>query len=168
MIGKFLRWHEENPRDLKAWEEAFTATVSEGVQIKGRVDRLESDDQGRAVIIDLKTGGSKPKAGELDRHPQLGVYQLAALLGAFARHGMDEPGGAALVQLGKAGGKNAALEQKQDALAEDKNPGWAADLVDTVATGMSGPFFQAKVNDGCRTCAARASCPVNDNGGQVC
>ncbi|MEU8361817.1 ATP-dependent DNA helicase [Nonomuraea sp. NPDC048882] len=168
MIGKFLRWHKENPRELVALEEAFTAMVSEGVQIKGRVDRVERDSENRAVIIDLKTGGAKPKAGDLDRHPQLGVYQLAALLGAFARHGMTEPGGAALLQLGKAAGKNDALEQKQGALADDKDPGWAKDLVDTVAIGMSGPFFQAKVNDGCRTCAARASCPVNDNGGQVC
>ncbi|PRX65593.1 DNA helicase/exodeoxyribonuclease V beta subunit [Nonomuraea fuscirosea] len=168
MIGKFLRWHKENPRELVALEEAFTAMVSEGVQIKGRVDRVERDSENRAVIIDLKTGGSKPKAGDLDRHPQLGVYQLAALLGAFARHGMTEPGGAALLQLGKAAGKHDALEQQQGALADDKDPGWAKDLVDTVAIGMSGPFFQAKVNDGCRTCAARASCPVNDNGGQVC
>lgn len=168
MIGRFLRWQEENDRDLVALEESFVATIAEGVQIKGRVDRLESDENGRAVIIDLKTGGSKPKPGELDRHPQLGVYQLAALLGAFARHGLTEPGGAALVQLGKAAGKHAAIEQKQDALADDQNPGWAADLVDTVAIGMSGPLFQAKVNDGCRTCAARASCPVNDSGGQVC
>ncbi|MET7328792.1 ATP-dependent DNA helicase [Nonomuraea sp. NPDC005650] len=168
MIGKFLRWHKENPRELVALEEAFTAMVTEGVQIKGRVDRVERDSDNRAVIIDLKTGGSKPKAGDLDRHPQLGVYQLAALLGAFARHGMTEPGGAALVQVGKAAGKNDALEQAQPPLADDRDPGWAADLVDTVATGMSGPFFQAKVNDGCRTCAARASCPVNDNGGQVC
>ncbi|WP_420540717.1 ATP-dependent helicase [Nonomuraea roseoviolacea] len=168
MIGKFLRWHKENPRELVALEEAFVATVGDGVQIKGRVDRVERDSDGRAVIIDLKTGGSKPRPGELDRHPQLGVYQLAALLGAFARHGMTEPGGAALVQLGKAGGRNEALEQRQGALADDANPGWAADLVDTVATGMSGPFFQAKANDGCRTCAAKASCPVNDSGGQVC
>ncbi|WP_312888820.1 ATP-dependent helicase [Nonomuraea rhodomycinica] len=168
MIGKFLRWHKENPRELVALEEAFVATVGDGVQIKGRVDRVERDSDGRAVIIDLKTGGSKPRPGELDRHPQLGVYQLAALLGAFARHGMTEPGGAALVQLGKAGGRNDALEQRQGALADDANPGWAADLVDTVATGMSGPFFQAKANDGCRTCAAKASCPVNDSGGQVC
>ena len=168
MITKFWRWHQENPRELVALEEAFTATVSDGVQIKGRVDRVERDSENRAVIIDLKTGSAKPKSGELDRHPQLGVYQLAALLGAFARHGMTEPGGAALVQVGKAAGKHDALEQQQGALAEDKNPGWAKDLVDTVAIGMSGPFFQAKVNDGCRTCAARSSCPVNDNGGQVC
>ncbi|MDA0636534.1 ATP-dependent DNA helicase [Nonomuraea sp. MCN248] len=168
MIGKFLRWQRENGRDLVALEESFVATIAEGVQIKGRVDRLERDEDGRAVIIDLKTGGAKPKPGELDRHPQLGVYQLAALLGAFARHGMDEPGGAALVQLGKAAGKNDAIEQKQGALADDQNPGWAADLVDTVAIGMSGPVFQARANDGCRTCAARSSCPVNDSGGQVC
>ncbi len=168
MIGKFLRWHQENPRELVALEEAFVATVADGVQIKGRVDRVERDAEGRAVIIDLKTGGAKPRPGELDRHPQLGVYQLAAVLGAFARHGMTEPGGAALVQLGKAAGKSAAVEQKQGALAEDPDPGWAGDLVDTVAIGMSGPFFQAKVNDGCRTCAAKASCPVNDSGGQVC
>jgi superfamily I DNA/RNA helicase/RecB family exonuclease len=168
MIARFLRWHEENPRELVALEESFTATVAEGVEIKGRVDRVERDADNRAVIIDLKTGSSKPKAGELDRHPQLGVYQLAALLGAFARHGMTEPGGAALVQLGKAGGRNDALEQAQPALADDRDPGWAKDLVDTVAIGMSGPFFQAKANDGCRSCAARSSCPVNDSGGQVC
>ncbi|NUT41795.1 MAG: ATP-dependent helicase [Thermoactinospora sp.] len=168
MISKFVRWHKENPRELVAMEESFTAMVSEGVEIKGRVDRVERDDQGRAVIIDLKTGSSKPKAGDLDRHPQLGVYQLAVLLDAFAKHGLTEPGGAALVQVGKAAGKNDAMEQKQQALADDKDPNWAKDLVDTVALGMSGPFFQAKVNDGCRTCAARGSCPVNDSGGQVC
>jgi superfamily I DNA/RNA helicase/RecB family exonuclease len=168
MIGKFLRWQRDNNRDLVALEESFVATIAEGVQIKGRVDRLERDENGRAVIIDLKTGGSKPRPGELDRHPQLGVYQLAALLGAFARHGMTEPGGAALVQLGKAAGKHDAIEQKQPALSDDENPRWAEDLVDTVAIGMSGPVFQARANDGCRTCAARTSCPVNDHGGQVC
>ncbi|MEV0587352.1 ATP-dependent DNA helicase [Nonomuraea sp. NPDC050310] len=167
MINKFVQWHKNNERDLVALEESFTAIVSEGVEIRGRVDRVERDSEGRAVIIDLKTGASKPKADELDRHPQLGVYQLAVLLEAFAKHGLTKPGGAALVQVGKAAGKN-AVEQRQQALADDGNPEWARELVDTVALGMSGPFFQAKVNDGCRTCAAKNSCPVNDNGGQVC
>ena len=157
-----------NPRELVGLEEAFTAMVSEGVQIKGRVDRVERDGEGRAVIIDIKTGKNGPKDAELERHPQLGVYQLAALLGAFQRHGMTEPGGAALVQVGDAAGKKGAKEQAQQPLGEDDNPGWARDMVDTVAIGMSGPFFQAKVNDGCRTCAVRASCPVSKNGDQVC
>ncbi|MDP9865212.1 MULTISPECIES: ATP-dependent helicase [Streptosporangium] len=168
MISKFVRWHQENPRELVGLEEAFTAMVSEGVQIKGRVDRVERDAEGRAVIIDIKTGKNGPKDAEIERHPQLGVYQLAALLGAFQRHGMTEPGGAALVQVGDAAGKKDAKEQAQRALSEDADPGWARDMVDTVALGMSGPFFQAKVNDGCRTCAVRASCPVSKNGDQVC
>ncbi|MFF5206869.1 ATP-dependent helicase [Streptosporangium sp. NPDC000396] len=168
MLSKFVRWHQDNPRELIGLEEAFTATVSEGVQIKGRVDRVERDADGRAVIIDIKTGKNGPKDGEIERHPQLGVYQLAALLGAFRRHGMTEPGGAALVQVGDAAGKKNAKEQIQQPLSEDPDPGWARDMVDTVALGMSGPFFQAKVNDGCRTCAVRASCPVSKNGDQVC
>ncbi|GAA3027937.1 UvrD-helicase domain-containing protein [Streptosporangium longisporum] len=168
MISKFVRWHQENPRELVGLEEAFTATVSEGVQIKGRVDRVERDGEGRAVIIDIKTGKNGPRDADLERHPQLGVYQLAALLGAFQRHGMTEPGGAALVQVGDAAGKKGAKEQAQPPLSEDSDPGWARDMVDTVATGMSGPFFQAKVNDGCRTCAVRSSCPVSKNGDQVC
>ncbi|MEO3862865.1 PD-(D/E)XK nuclease family protein [Acrocarpospora sp. B8E8] len=167
MVERFLRWHAENPRELIAPEEAFTAVVSDGVVIKGRVDRVERDGEGRAVIIDIKTGTSKPKDDELDRHPQLGVYQLATLLGAFKRHGLVEPGGAALVQLGKAAGKD-AKEQRQGALRDDPDPGWAENLVTTVAAGMSSQLFVAKVNDGCRTCAAKISCPVNDSGGQVC
>ncbi|MEU6999395.1 ATP-dependent DNA helicase [Nonomuraea sp. NPDC046570] len=167
MIGRFLRWQQDNPRELVSLEEAFVANFSAEVQIKGQVDRVERDEQGRAVIIDLKTGGTKPSPGDLDRHPQLGVYQLAVLLGAFARHGMAEPGGAALVQVGKAAGKE-AKEQGQRALADDPDPAWAHDLVGTVATGMSQATFQARVNDGCRTCAAKGSCPVNDGGGQVC
>ena len=168
MISKFVRWHEENPRELVGLEEAFTATVSEGVQIKGRVDRVERDGEGRAVIIDIKTGKTGAKDSELERHPQLGVYQLAALLGAFQRHGLTEPGGAALVQVGDAAGKKAAKEQVQPPLGDDPDPKWAEDMVGTVAVGMSGPFFQAKVNDGCRTCAVRSSCPVSKNGDQVC
>jgi hypothetical protein len=78
-----------------------------------------------------------------------------------------DPGGASLVQVGKAAGKE-AKEQKQGALGGDAEPGWAYELVETVAAGMSANLFVAKVNDGCRTCAARVSCPVNDNGGQVC
>ncbi|MEZ0076730.1 ATP-dependent helicase [Planotetraspora sp. GP83] len=169
MVERFVRWHQENPRELVALEEAFTAVVADGVHIKGRVDRVERDGDGRAVIIDIKTGSSKPKDDELDRHPQLGVYQLATLLGAFKRHGLVEPGGASLVQVGKAAGTSGgAKEQAQRALGEDSEPEWAQELVETVAAGMSAKVFVAKVNDGCRTCAAKVACPVNDNGGQVC
>ena len=93
----------------------------------------------------------------MPRHPQLGAYQLAAELGAFAEHGLTASGGAALLQLrsGKAAG-----EQRQPALADDDDPGWARDLVARVVAGMSGAVFPATANDGCRTCRVRACCPV--------
>jgi superfamily I DNA/RNA helicase/RecB family exonuclease len=167
MVRKFLSWHAANPRELVAVEQQLKVRIGP-VEITGRVDRLESDDQGRAVIVDLKTGGSAPREDELDRHPQLGVYQLAVLLGAFERLGLAEPGGAELVQVGKASGVTMrAKVQRQGALAEDAEPGWAKDLVETVAAGMAGPLFEAKANPGCRTCPVASCCPVHPEGEQV-
>jgi RecB family exonuclease len=166
MVRKFLEWHAANPRDLIATEQALRVRVGQ-VEITGRVDRLERDDQDRGVIVDLKTGSSAPKEDELDRHPQLGVYQLAILLGAFERLGLTEPGGAELVQVGKAGYAARAKVQHQHALADDADPGWARDLVEAVAAGMAGPVFRARVNPGCRTCPVSSCCPVSADGAQV-
>ena len=166
MVRKFLEWHAANPRDLLATEQALRVQVGQ-VEITGRVDRLERDPEGRGVIVDLKTGSTAPRDEELDRHPQLGVYQLAVLLGAFEQLGVTEPGGAELVQVGKAGFTARARVQRQRALADDPAPGWAKDLVDAVATGMSGPVFHARVNPGCRTCPVSSCCPVHPDGAQV-
>jgi superfamily I DNA/RNA helicase/RecB family exonuclease len=167
MVRRFLDWHAENPRELVAVEQSLKVRISQ-VEITGRVDRLEADETGRAVVVDLKTGGSAPREDELGRHPQLGVYQLAVLLGAFERFGLAEPGGAELVQVGKAAGVTLrAKVQRQGALAEDDEPGWAKDLVETVAAGMAGPVFRAQVNPGCRTCPVAACCPVSPEGEQV-
>jgi superfamily I DNA/RNA helicase/RecB family exonuclease len=166
MVRKFLDWHAANPRDLLAAEQSLRVRIGQ-VEITGRVDRLERDGQGRGVIVDLKTGASAPRDDELDRHPQLGVYQLAVLLGAFERVGLTEPGGAELVQLGKAGFKATAKIQRQGALSEDPEPGWAKDLVEAVAAGMAGPVFHARVNPGCRTCPVSSCCPVHADGTQV-
>jgi superfamily I DNA/RNA helicase/RecB family exonuclease len=166
MVRKFLDWHRANPRELLATEQALKVQVGR-VEITGRVDRLEKDGQGRGVVVDLKTGGTSPHDEDLDRHPQLGVYQLAVLLGAFERLGVIEPGGAELVQVGKAGLTAKAKVQRQRALPDDPDPGWALNLVDAVAEGMAGPVYRARVNPGCRTCPVASCCPVNPDGGQV-
>jgi superfamily I DNA/RNA helicase/RecB family exonuclease len=167
MVRRFLDWHMENPRELVAVEQALKVRIGQ-VEITGRVDRLESDQAGRAVVVDLKTGGTAPREDELGRHPQLGVYQLAVLLGAFERFGLAEPGGAELVQVGKAAGVTLrAKVQRQGALAEDDEPSWAKDLIETVAAGLAGPVFEARVNPGCRTCPVASCCPVNPEGEQV-
>ena len=166
MIAKFLDWQRQNPRDLVAVEQRLRVRI-EQILITGQVDRLERDADGKAVVVDLKTGTTKPSASDLQRNPQLGVYQLAILLGAFAEFGMTEPGGAELVQVGKASPAALAGVQKQRPLAEDPDPRWALTLVEQVAAEMAGPQFSATVNDRCRTCAAAVCCPVDERGGQV-
>ena len=166
MVTRFLDWQRGNDRELVAVEQKLRVRIDD-VLIAGQVDRLERDADGRAVVVDLKTGSSKPSAGELERNPQLGVYQLAVLLGAFAELGATEPGGAELVQVGRAGGTRQATVQSQRALSADPDPGWAQTLVKEVAAAMAGPQFRATANDGCRRCPAAISCPVDERGDQV-
>jgi superfamily I DNA/RNA helicase/RecB family exonuclease len=166
MVARFLEWHRANPRELVAVEQQLRVSMGE-ITITGQVDRLERDENGAAIVVDLKTGTGKPSDAELGRYPQLGVYQLAVLLGAFEQLGLTEPGGAELVQVGKAGLKASVRVQSQRALRDDPDPGWAAGLVETVAAGMAGPVFLATANPGCRVCPVASSCPVDERGGQV-
>jgi superfamily I DNA/RNA helicase/RecB family exonuclease len=166
MVRKFLDWHRANPRQVVAIEKDLRVSVGQ-VEITGRVDRLERDADGTAIVVDLKTGSSRPADEDLGRHPQLGVYQLAVLLGAFEEMGLTQPGGAELVQVGRAGLTARARVQRQGALTADPEPGWALDLVETVATGMAGSVFTAKVNPGCRVCPVAACCPLHERGAQV-
>jgi RecB family exonuclease len=166
MVARFLEWHRSNPRELVAVEQQLRVSMG-AITITGQVDRLERDADGAAIVVDLKTGTGRPADSELDRNPQLGVYQLAVLLGAFEQLGLAEPGGAELVQVGKAGLKASVRVQAQRGLRDDPEPGWARDLVETVAAGMAGPVFRATANPGCRVCPVASSCPVDERGGQV-
>jgi superfamily I DNA/RNA helicase/RecB family exonuclease len=166
MVARFLAWHRANPRELVAVEQQLRVRMGE-ITITGQVDRLERGEDGAAIVVDLKTGTGRPADAELDRHPQLGVYQLAVLLGAFEQFGLSQPGGAELVQVGKAGLAARVRVQSQRALTEDPEPGWAAELVETVAAGMAGPTFTATANPGCRVCPVASSCPADERGGQV-
>jgi superfamily I DNA/RNA helicase/RecB family exonuclease len=166
MVAKFLDWHRSNPRDLVSIEEAFEIDLGR-VVIRGRIDRAERDDDGRAWIVDIKTSSSPVKNDDLARHPQLGVYQYAVMLGAFAEQGLIEPGGAELIQVGNASLTARVKIQSQPAPAADPDPEWPKKLVEVVATGMASPAFEARANDKCRTCPVRSCCPVHDDGGQV-
>jgi RecB family exonuclease len=165
MLRKLLGWLRSNGRDLVAVEEGFSVAVGRAV-LEGRVDRLERDEDGRLVVVDLKTGKTPAKNDEVDAHAQLGAYQLAVTLGGFDHLAPGaQTGGAALVHLGSA--HKAAKEQHQRPLAEAEDPRWAAELVTRVAEGMAGSVFTAVVNDRCTVCPVRTSCPANADGTQV-
>ncbi|WP_052465861.1 ATP-dependent helicase [Mobilicoccus massiliensis] len=130
--------------------------------VRGRVDRLERDAQGRLRVVDLKTGSSKPGTAELPTHPQLGAYQVAVEEGAFGELG-SRSAGAALMQIGKGGGSRGAL-QEQGPLAESDDPEWAATLLADTAEGMAGSTFRANAGTWCRVCESRFSCPIQPEG----
>jgi RecB family exonuclease len=164
MIDKLVGWLAGNPRRMAAIERDFLVQLNEVVKVKGRVDRLEIDDQGRLVVIDLKTGKTTSVTeAELPEQPQLGAYQAAVEAGAFPELG-TEAGGAALVQLGSHVG---VKEQSQQPLAQSEDPGWASAMVRRTAATMAAATFQAVVNSKCRACPVRTSCPVSGKGRQV-
>jgi superfamily I DNA/RNA helicase/RecB family exonuclease len=154
-------------RRLVATEESVRVQVGRA-EIRGMVDRLEQDAEGRLVVVDLKTGKSAPARAEVQRHAQLGVYQVAVEEGGFAKltGGPAESGGAVLAQLGKNDSAKVSIQQ-QPALSNDEDPQWARSLLATVAEGMAGEAFEAKSNGMCRMCALRRSCPLQTEGRQV-
>ena len=131
------------------------------VRLVGAVDRLERDGRGRLVVVDLKTGRSKPTQAEVEEHAQLAAYQVAVEVGAFEA-GTDS-GGARLVQLGATG----PVAQEQQPLAERPDQDAARRLVLGVGAGMRGSTFVAHdLERRCRTCPARFACPLQPEGAQ--
>ena len=107
-LTRFVEWHQRpDARTVLATEQELRAEVSlpdgQSVVLKGYADRLEVDDEGRVVVVDLKTGKYPPTDKSLLENPQLGLYQHAVDHGAL--DGVtDEPvtsGGAELWQLRK-------------------------------------------------------------------
>ncbi|WP_198950331.1 ATP-dependent DNA helicase [Kineosporia sp. A_224] len=152
-------------RELVAVERSVEVQVGRAV-VRGQVDRVERDADGRLVVVDLKTGKSAPASAELARHAQLGVYQVAVEEGGFDDVAPGrESGGALLVQLGTT--RKSAGVQEQPPLASDDDPQWARRLVTEAADGMAGDAFPASGNPMCRMCAVRRSCPLQPEGRQV-
>jgi RecB family exonuclease len=167
MVDKLLRWLAGNPRRLLAIEHEFSVRLEDPerpIQLTGRVDRLEIDERGRLVVIDLKTGKSSAvTASEVADHAQLAGYQAAVEAGGFEDWGTDS-GGAALVQLGP--GKD-AREQLQLPLGETGDPRWAYAMVKRTADVMASSTFAAVANSRCRVCPVRTACPISGKGRQV-
>ncbi|MEU6263823.1 RecB family exonuclease, partial [Saccharopolyspora shandongensis] len=171
MLDAFVTWLVESRAELTqiGVEKDLDVTVEgrEGgpwLRLRGRVDRLEVDADGRPVVVDVKTGKTPVSKGDAEEHPQLAVYQLAAALGAFGEN--DGPGGARLLYVAKADRKGAATERVQQALDTERIEVWL-DVVHTAAASSLGPAYVASENSDCARCPARTCCPVHPAGRQV-
>lgn len=172
MVQNFLAWLHGSRGELTQLgvEEELEVQVptEEGtakIRLRGRVDRLETDGQGRPVIVDIKTSKVPVSAADAEAHPQLATYQLALSLGAFAEAGV-EPGGAKLVYVAKSHNKTGATQRQQPALDAETRTRWL-ELVRAAAGATAGPGFQASENPDCDRCPARGACPLRPEGRQV-
>ena len=129
MLSTFAQWRAQSRHQLTevGIEIDVTGEVGgqdgdgPGVRVRGRLDRLERDSEGRLVVVDVKTGKSPVTKDDAQRHAQLAMYQLAIAEGLLP-HG-DEPGGGLLVYLGKTSG-GGATEREQDALTPEGHAEW--------------------------------------------
>ncbi|MCL8015398.1 ATP-dependent DNA helicase [Streptomyces sp. AS02] len=178
-LERFLKWHvmDRAGRTPVASEHDFDVTLEAGdyeVRIRGQMDRVETDGEGRAYVVDFKTGKQAPSAAEVARHPQLAVYQLAVHEGAVdeAFDGVrPEPGGAELVQLRQGaakrdGGETLPKVQGQEPL-EGAEGEWVGELLATAAGKVLDERFAPTAGQHCTHCAFRASCSARPEGRHV-
>lgn len=149
--------------------------------LTGRVDRLEEaperDGTRRFVIVDLKTGKSKPDGTAVATHPQLAAYQIAVEAGAgeqlaeryraeaaAAESGEPAPdarpqeltyesstgrsAGAALMQLGVSDVNDDSKARLQVQPALEDDDEWAVDLVQRAAELIAGAQVQTRHREG--------------------
>ncbi|MEU5168793.1 ATP-dependent helicase [Streptomyces mutomycini] len=175
-LERFLSWHvmDRAGRTPTASEHDFDVTLEAGeyaVRIRGSMDRVEQDTEGRAYVVDFKTGKGAPTRDEVASHPQLAVYQLAVREGA-----VDEvfdgrrpaPGGAELVQLRqpapkKEGGDALPKVQAQEPLSGE----WVSDLLATAAGKVLDERFTPTTGQHCTHCTFKASCSAQPEGRQI-
>ncbi|MGW2237666.1 ATP-dependent helicase [Streptomyces sp. NPDC001759] len=178
-LERFLKWHvmDRTGRTPVASEHDFDVTLAAGdyeVRIRGQMDRVEADGEGRAYVVDFKTGKQAPTAREVERHPQLAVYQLAVREGAVdeAFDGRrPEPGGAELVHLRQGaarrdGGETLPKVQAQDPI-EGSAGEWVGELLATAAGKVLDERFTPTAGQHCAHCAFRASCSARPEGRHI-
>jgi superfamily I DNA/RNA helicase/RecB family exonuclease len=171
-LSKLLEWHRARPNTVVGVELDFDLELqlrAGPARIRGQLDRLERDSEGRGLVIDYKTGRQPPSRRDAQESPQLGLYQLAVIQGAVGGPAGDRLGalldgtaGAALLHLRKGG------VREQPALTVDPDGRtWVHELLEGLVAAIASESFPARRNDGCDTCPVRRCCPARPEGAQV-
>ncbi|MFJ8926970.1 ATP-dependent helicase [Streptomyces sp. NPDC102364] len=175
-LERFLQWHvmDRTGRTAVASEHDFDVTLEAGsyeVRIRGSMDRVERDAEGRAYVVDFKTGKQTPSAADVAHHPQLAVYQLAVNEGVVDEvfdGARPHSGGAELVQLRQGAAKKDGGEALPKVQAQEPLEGeWVGDLLATAAGKVLDERFVPTTGQHCAHCAFRASCSARPEGKHV-
>jgi superfamily I DNA/RNA helicase/RecB family exonuclease len=177
-LSRFVAWHSRpGARTVVATEQHLSAevTLPDGnrVRLNGYADRLELDEDGRVVVVDLKTAKTPPADKDLPANPQLGLYQYAVANGAVdellaerPEHpgGPGRPGGAELVQLRREvrGGAKVQVQPPQEP-DDDGHLPVEKQLMEAVRV-VRGEEFPARAGGHCDHCSFHSICPVKGAG----
>ena len=159
MLERFSIFHTkslaDNNRTVAAVEKSFEITVGRAL-IKGSVDRIEVDSDGKHFIIDFKTGKKEITGEDAKTNLQLACYQLGVILDGFTEKLTSrQVSGAQLVYLAS---KNKSYStREQDALSDVDA---TKSILEEIAVGMGGATFTARKNDMCKLCKVKPSCPL--------
>ena len=159
MLERFSVFHSkslaDNNRSVAGVERSFEITVGRAV-IRGNVDRIEVDSDGKHYIIDFKTGKKEISGDDAKTNLQLACYQLGVVLDGFAEKLTSTAvSGAQLVYLAS---KNKSYStREQDALVDVEA---TQTILEEIAVGMGGATFTARKNDMCKGCKVKPSCPL--------
>ncbi len=161
MLERFAQYHRESKRDIAGVEMSFSVTVGRAT-IKGNVDRIEVDSDGKYYIIDFKTGKNVISKNDAAENLQLACYQLGVILDGFAGTlSGTEVSGSELVFL---------ANNTQKVTTRERAPIDSAEIQETIATiaeGMGGASFIARKNDMCTRCNVKPLCPLHLEGRAV-
>lgn len=144
---------------------AIPGDAERPLRLRGRIDWLARDPDGRIVVTDFKTGSTMPSIADGQAHPQLAVYQLAVALGALAEQAGGAPpelGGAELVYVAD----GTPRTRWQDPQSSQTGQEWIGRLGD-LAKQTTGPSYVARAGEYCGRCPVRSSCPLQPEGRQV-
>jgi superfamily I DNA/RNA helicase/RecB family exonuclease len=174
-LGRFLDWHRApGARTVFATEQRLSVEVTlpdgQRVRLNGYADRLELDEDGRVVVVDLKTSKQAPTDKDLPANPQLGIYQHAVRHGAVDHlvadlvDGPGVPGGAELVQLRKALATGAKVQKQEPQQPDAEGITMVERQLMRAAAVIRAEVFEATPGKHCEHCQFHAICPTKAAG----
>ncbi|MDJ0378425.1 ATP-dependent DNA helicase [Cryobacterium sp. PH31-L1] len=160
-LASYLLDFERGGGELLSAEGTFKLEVS-GAVLSGTIDRVERQADGRAVIVDLKTGkGDATSDVGVAEHPQLGAYQLAFQDGVIEGVSGDiELAGSRLVIVSSGTVKQNYRNPTQPAFTPEQLDAFR-ERVGADATGMGGATFIAEITSHCLDPRSHGSCRIH-------
>ncbi|CAB0814221.1 ATP-dependent helicase [Corynebacterium diphtheriae] len=178
MLQRLAHWIDVShaQRELVGVEVPVNVAVAPGVELRGRIDRLERNDAGEFHIVDFKTGKQAVTKDEANENKQLLAYQLALHRGELMQRNGEPAINTTAEQPGLTVDQAVLVYPATDTktvTTREQAPKDAEELEKFSATlpalleSLSGPQLVARINTRCDQCKIKTMCPAQPEGKMV-